>query len=79
MKLRRLPLILGALGAFAALLLLAPIAVAVILLRSSSDAHGPDVAAQILIILVVVTIVVVCGIAAWAIARFLVRRFGGRS
>ena len=74
----RLPLVLGVLAALAAFLLVAPVAVAVALLRSSSDSEGPSVAAQFFITGLVVAIVAGAGLGAWAISRFLVRRFGGR-
>lgn len=75
---KRLPIVLGVLAALAAFLLVAPVAVAVALLRSSSDSTGPSVAAQIFIVVLVAAIVAGAGLAAWAITGFLVRRFGRR-
>ena len=66
------------LAALAAFLLVAPVAVAVALLRSSSDSEGPSVAAHFFITGLVVAIVAGAGLGVWAISRFLVRRFGGR-
>jgi hypothetical protein len=60
----RLPDILGWIAALAALLTLGPIAAAVVLLRSSSDVHGPSLAAQALILLLVLGI---CAAAYWAV------------
>jgi hypothetical protein len=74
---RRLPLILGVLAATATLLLVGPVAVAVMLLRSSSDAEGPMLAAQIFIALVVLALAAVAGLAAWAVTRLILRLFGG--
>jgi hypothetical protein len=71
--LRRLPLILGLLAAAASLLLLGPIAVAVLLLRSSSDAQGPALGAHLLIGLVVLTLTASAGLAGWALTRFVIR------
>ena len=74
---RRLPLILGSLAAAAAILLLGPIAVAVLLLRSSSDAHGPSLGAHLLIGGAVVAIAALAFILAWGLTR-LVQRLTGR-
>jgi hypothetical protein len=71
--LRRLPLILGLIASAASLLLLGPIAVAVLLLRSSSDAQGPTLGAHLLIGLVVLALTVLAGLAAWATTRFVMR------
>ncbi|MFN3389001.1 MAG: hypothetical protein ACK40O_08710 [Allosphingosinicella sp.] len=71
--LRRLPLILAALAGLAALLTLGPVAVAVLLLRSSSDAHGPTLGAHILIALVVVALTAAASLAGWALGRLLLR------
>lgn len=75
---KRLPIVLGVLAALAACLLVAPVAVAVALLRSSSDSAGPSVAAQIFIAGLVIAIVAGAGLVAWAVTRFLVGRFGRR-
>ena len=61
--LRRLPRILGWVAALATLLLVGPVAVAVMLLRSSTDAEGPHVAAQIFIALLVLALVALAGLA----------------
>ena len=71
--LRRLPLIVGAIAGLAALLLVGPVAVAVALLRSSSDAAGPTPAAQILIAVLVVAVTAVAGLAGWGLARLALR------
>jgi uncharacterized membrane protein YphA (DoxX/SURF4 family) len=73
--LRRLPLVVGALAALAALVLAGPVAVAVALLRSSSDAQGPDLAAQIFIAVLVLAVVALAGLAAWGLTWLLVRPF----
>lgn len=73
---RRLPLILGILAAFATLLLAGPVAVAVALLRSSSDAQGPSLAAQIFIALIVLALTAFAGLAAWAVTRLILRLLG---
>jgi hypothetical protein len=73
--LRRLPLILGAVAAGAALLLAGPVAVAVSLLRSSSDAQGPTLAAQILIGVLVLAIAALAWAAAWGLTHALLRLF----
>lgn len=77
--LRRLPIILGAVAALAALLTLGPVAVAVALLRSSSDAQGPTLAAQILIGALVLAVVLLAGAAAWGLTHLVLRllRRGG--
>ena len=77
--LRRLPIILGAVAALAALLLAAPVAVAVALLRSSSDAQGPSLAAQIFIAMLALGIASIAGLAGWGIGKLvlgLLRRRG---
>lgn len=74
--LRRLPLILGAIAATAALLLLGPIAVAVLILRSSSDAQGPSLGAYVVIGFVVLAITALAGLAAWALTRLVIRLTG---
>jgi hypothetical protein len=77
---RRLPLILGAIAALAALLVFGPVAVAVALLRSSSDVRGPTLAVQVLIALVVLAVVALAGFAAWGLTRLVLRLLdrGGR-
>ena len=76
---RRLPLILGLAAAIAVLRLAGPVAVAVALMRSSPEAQGPDLAAQILIAALVLAAAALAGFAAWGLARLLVRlvRRGG--
>lgn len=71
--LKRLPLILGSLAGLAGLLTLGPVAVAVLLLRSSSDAHGPTLGAHILIGAVVIAVTALAALAGWTLGR-LVRR-----
>lgn len=70
---RRLPFILAALAGLAALLALGPVAVAVLLLRSSSDAEGPTLGAHILIAAVVLAIVAAASLAGGALGRLLLR------
>lgn len=72
---RRLPVILGAIAALAALLVVGPVAVAVALLRSSSDAEGPSLAAQIFIGGLVLAVAFFAGAAAWGLTRLLLRLF----
>jgi hypothetical protein len=72
---RRLPLILGAVAAFATLLAVGPVAVAVALLRSSSDAQGPTLAAQILIAILVLAVTALAGAAAWGLTHLVLRLF----
>ena len=73
---RRLPLIVGAVAALAALLLLGPVAIAVALLRSSSDAHGPSLAAQILIFLIVLGLAALAGFIGWGATRLVLKALG---
>jgi hypothetical protein len=77
MLVRRLPLVMAALAALAALLLVGPVAIAVALLRSSSDAQGPSLAAQIFIGALVVAIAALAGAAAWGLTRLVLRLFRG--
>lgn len=72
---RRLPLIMGALAALAALLLLGPVAVAVALLRSSSDAQGPTLAAQVVIGALVAAVTALAAAAAWGVTHLVIRLF----
>ena len=71
--LRHLPLILGSLAALAALLLLGPVAVAVVLLRSSSDAVGPSLGAYIVIALLVLGLAAAAFLLAFGLGRLLLR------
>jgi hypothetical protein len=73
---RRLPLILGAVAASATLLAVGPVAVAVALLRSSPDAEGPTLAAQIFIGVLVLAVAAVAGAAVWALTRVVLRLLG---
>ena len=73
---RRLPLILGIVAALLTLLLIGPVAVAVMLLRSSSDAQGPTIAAQIFIVAIVAILAALAGLAAWGLARLVIRLRG---
>lgn len=75
---RKGPIVAGALAALATLLLVGPVAVAVALLRSSSDARGPDLAAQILIGAFLLVLVALAYFAGWGAARLLQRWLGGR-
>ena len=71
--LRRLPAILGIAAALAVLVPLGPIAFAVARLRSSPEAQGPDLAAQILIAALVVAVAALAGFIAWGLARLALR------
>jgi hypothetical protein len=71
--LRRLPLVLGAVAGLAALLLVAPVGVAVALLRSSADSQAPDLAAQILIGLLVLAVAALAGAAVWGLTHLVLR------
>lgn len=75
---RRLPLILGILAALATLLVVGPVAVAVALLRSSSDSQGPSLAAQIFIAVLVLALALLAGGLAWGLARLVLRLLGRR-
>lgn len=76
--LRWLPRILAAVAAAATLLFLGPVAVAVALLRSSSDAQGPSLAAQLLIAALVLALALmaaaIVGGATRLALRLLLRR-----
>ena len=74
--LRRLPIILGLLAAAFTFLLVGPVAVAVILLRSSSDAHGPSLAAQILIVILVLALTALAGAVGWGLTKLILRLVG---
>lgn len=69
----RLPLILGAVAALAALLVVGPVAIAVALLRSSPEAQGPSLAAQIFIAALVLGVAALAGAAAWGLTRLVLR------
>lgn len=73
--LRRLPLILGAVTALAALLVLGPIGLAVALLRSSPEAQGPTLAAQLFIAALVLSVAALAGVAVWGLTHLAVRLF----
>lgn len=77
--LRRLPLILGLAAALAILLLAGPVAIAVALMRSSPEAQGPDLAAQIFIAALVLAAAALAGFAVGGLTRLLLRlaRRGG--
>lgn len=77
--LRRLPLILGIAAALAILLLAGPVAIAVALMRSSPEARGPDLAAQLLIAALVLAAAALAGFAVRGLARLVMRlaRRGG--
>ncbi len=76
--LRRLPLILGAVTALAALLVLGPIGIAVALLRSSPEAQGPSLAAQIFIGVLVLTVAALAGASVWGLTRLILGLFRRR-
>ncbi|HYJ81465.1 MAG TPA: hypothetical protein VEW26_01300 [Allosphingosinicella sp.] len=75
---RRLPLVVGAVAALATLLLIGPVALAVALLRSSPDAQGPALAAQLVIALLAVAVSALAGAAAWGLTHLLLRLFRRR-
>ncbi|HEY0149085.1 MAG TPA: hypothetical protein VGB70_08765 [Allosphingosinicella sp.] len=70
---KRLPAILGAAAALTVLILLGPIAAAVVLLRSSSDAVGPSLAAQIFIAVLVLALCALAGCGVWGLTRLVQR------
>ncbi len=76
--LRWLPRLLAGVAAAATLLIVGPIAVAVALLRSSSDAQGPSLAAQLLIAALVLALALmaaaIVGGATRLALRLLLRR-----
>jgi hypothetical protein len=76
--LRRLPVVLGGIAATATLVLLGPVAVAVVLLRSSSDAQGPTLAAHIFIAVFVLGLVAASGFGIWALSRAVLLLLGRR-
>jgi hypothetical protein len=71
--LRRLPLFLGIAAALAVLLLAGPVAVAVALMRSSPEARGPDLAAQLFIAALVLAAAALAGFSVWGLARLVTR------
>jgi hypothetical protein len=73
--LRRLPLILGTVTALALLLVLGPIGLAVALLRSSPEAQGPSLAAQLFIAALVLAVAALAGAAVRGLTRLAVRLF----
>ncbi|HEX8623559.1 MAG TPA: hypothetical protein VF782_00630 [Allosphingosinicella sp.] len=75
---RRLPLILGAAAALAVLPLIGPVALAVALLRSSPDAQGPSLAAQILMLMLVLAVTALAGAAVWGLTHLALRLFRSR-
>lgn len=76
--LRRLPLILGVVASLAALLVVGPVALAVALLRSSPEAQGPGLAAQIFIFMLVLAVVVLAGAAVWGLTHLVQRLLSRR-
>ncbi|HEX9954667.1 MAG TPA: hypothetical protein VGB48_05550 [Allosphingosinicella sp.] len=70
---KRLPFILGIATGLIVLILIGPIAAAVVLLRSSSDAVGPGLAVQIFIAVLVLALCAVAGGAVWALTRLVQR------
>jgi hypothetical protein len=70
---RRLPLILGVAAGGAVLLLFGPIAVAVVLLRSSNDAVGPGLSVQLFIAVFVLSVSAAAGLATAWLVRLLLR------
>ena len=75
---RRLPLVLGILAGAATLLVVGPVAVAVALLRSSSDSQGPTLAAQVFIAVLVLVLVALAFAAAWGLTHLILRLFRRR-
>ena len=76
--LRRLPLVLALLAGLAAFLTLGPVAAAVLLLRSTSDAQGPTLGAHILIALIFLAVTALAAFAGWGVGRLLQRLAGRR-
>lgn len=74
--LRRLPLVLGIAAALAVLLLAGPVAIAVALMRSSPEAQGPDLAAQVFIAVLVLAAAAFAGLMVWGLGRLLLRLAG---
>jgi hypothetical protein len=77
--LRRLPLLLGIAAGLAVLLLAGPVAIAVALMRSSPEAQGPDLAAQLFIGFLLLAAAAIAGFATRGLARLVLRlvRSGG--
>lgn len=75
---RRLPVIMGGLAAVSTLLVVGPVAIAVALLRSSSDAQGPSLAAQIFIAALVLALAAIAFALGWALTRLILRLFRRR-
>ena len=79
---RRLPrsvYVVGAVGAVAAVVLVGPVAVAVVMLRCCSDSTGPTATAWLVLGAILAAIAAVAAAAAglaWAWVRRLVRRSG---
>lgn len=70
---RRLPLILGIAAALSVLLLLGPVAIAVALMRSSPEAQAPDLAARLVIGVLVLAAAALAGVAIGGLARLVMR------
>ncbi len=75
---RRLPLVAGFAAGLAVLLFIGPIAAAVVLLRSSSDAVGPGLGVQLFIAALVLLLSAGAGLAAAGVTRLLIRLLSGR-
>ncbi len=75
---RRLPLVVGLAAGLTVLLLVGPVAAAVVLLRSSSDAVGPVLGVQLFIAALVLLLSAGAGLAARGITRLLIRLLSGR-
>ena len=75
----RLPILLGLAAAFAVLLLVGPVAIAVALMRSSPEGQGPDLAAQLFIGFLALAAAALAGLVVWGLARLVLRlaRRGG--
>ena len=72
----RLPLVLGIVASAAVVVLLGPIAAAVVLLRSTTDAVGPGMGVQIFIAVLVLAFAAAGGFAVWAATRLVLRLLG---
>ncbi len=70
----RVPALLGWVAGLLTLALIGPIAAAVAVLRSSSDAVGPSPVVQLFIALFVLTLSTGAGLIVWAVARLFLRR-----
>lgn len=71
--LRRLPIILATLAGGAVLVVMGPIALAVAFLRSSPDAPGPALGAQLFVAALALAAVALAAFAGWGAGRIVLR------